>query len=67
MTKSRSTGELSHNHMVARALLRLMSWSLSYYERVKLFRNAVAAERKSIQGNDDINAGTRSRVICETA
>ena len=46
----------------ARALLRLMPWAVSFYDRVRLFREVVATERQAIQGSDDVNAGERSRV-----
>ena len=45
------------------ALLRVMPWSISFHERIKLFREIVDADRVAIQGSDDVNSGTRSRGI----
>ena len=42
------------------ALLRVMPWSVNFYERMKLFREVVDTERVSVQGADD-NAGGRPR------
>ena len=51
-----------HSLQVARAVLRLQPWAVSFFDRVRLFREVVAAERQAIQGSDDVNAGDRSRV-----
>ena len=44
------------------ALLRVMPWSIDFYERLKLFREVVDGERVSIQGVlHDSNDPTRSK------
>ena len=42
------------------SLLRIMPWSISFYERMKLFRETVDRERVHIQGVDDVT-GFRAR------
>ena len=39
----------------AAAILREMPWCLNFYERMKIFRESVDAEKFSIQGNDPHN------------
>ena len=57
---SRVLQELRRQTPFSISLLRIMPWSISFYERMKLFRGRVDHERMQIQGVDN-TTGIRAR------
>lgn len=52
---------LRHKDSFSSVITKYMPWSISFYERMKLFRETIESERIQLQGLDDTNFGQRSR------
>eukprot|EP00602_Paraphysomonas_sp_CaronLab_P006417 CAMPEP_0185031244 /NCGR_PEP_ID=MMETSP1103-20130426/18610_1 /TAXON_ID=36769 /ORGANISM="Paraphysomonas bandaiensis, Strain Caron Lab Isolate" /LENGTH=1024 /DNA_ID=CAMNT_0027566705 /DNA_START=286 /DNA_END=3360 /DNA_ORIENTATION=- len=59
--RSAFLSELRQQTPLARAILKYQPWAIDFHQRMKILREILDMERRSIQGSDDINSGQRSR------